>query len=338
VAQERYGAPAEVLRLTEVEEPVPGPRDVLVRVHSVALAGDDWHLTRGLPYVARLDLGLRRPKAPVPGRDLAGVVTAVGSEVTRFAAGDEVFGWHPGALAEYAAVPVDALMAKPPRLSMPEAAALPTSGMTALQAVRDKAAVAAADEVLVIGASGGVGTLAVQLAAATGAHVTGVCSSGNADLVRSLGARAVIDYAATDLERLERRYDVIVDMVGAVSLAGLRRALSSAGTLVMVGGSGGRWLKGTGRWVRAMAISPLTRQRLRPLIHSDRRADLAALSELVQAGRLKPVVTRSFPLDRLHDAIGHFEAGHARGKLVITMPEGTGPGAGSRPAELAARR
>ncbi len=315
-----------------------GDRDVLVRVLAVALAGDDWHLTSGLPYVARLDLGLLRPKAPVPGRDLAGIIESVGSAVTRFGPGDAVYGWQPGALAERLAVSENTLAAKPPSLTFAEAAAVPTCGMTALQAVHQKGRVAAGDRVLVIGASGGVGTFAVQLARTAGAHVTGVCSAGNAALVRSLGASEVIDYTATDMSHLKRRYDLIVDMVGALSLGTLRGALAPGGTLVMVGGSGGRLLKGTGRWLRALALSPFTRQRLRPLIHADRTSDLTELSRMIRSGQLRPIVTGTFPLGRLHDAMNRYAAGHARGKVVIDLTDSQAAVAGERPEELSARR
>lgn len=318
VVQRRYGPPAEVLSFEEVADPVPAEGEVLVRVRATSVAGDDWHLMRGEPYVARLETGLRKPKRLVPGTDLAGTVEAVGPGVSEPIVGEEVFGWCEGAFAELAAVPASQLVRKPEGLSFEEAATLPVCGFTALQAVRDKGGTHAGKQVLVLGASGGVGTLAVQIAAASGAEVTGVCGVANAELVRSLGARRVIDYAVEDFAADAERYDLIVDLVGNRSLAACRRALRPAGTLVLVGGSGGRWFKGTDRFLKAAILSVFSRQKLTPLIHKDRREDLAALREMVEAGQLRPVLSATYPLAEAIAAIDHFRAGHGRGKVAIT--------------------
>lgn len=329
VVQERYGPPDEVLTLREIDRPAIGDRDVLVRVRASAVAGDDWHLMRGLPYVARLATGLRRPKSRVPGREVAGEVEAVGRGVTELQPGDEVFGWCDGAFAEFASTPEDTLAPKPANLTFEEAAVVPISGFTALQAVRDAGALQPGQSVLIIGASGGVGTFAVQIARAFGAEVTGVCSGRNAELVRSLGADHVIDYTTRDFTRDGKSYDLIVDLVGNRPLTALRRALEPRGTLVMVSGTGGRLFKGTDRFLRGLALSPFVSQRLRPLIHEDRRDDLLALTELVEAGEVSPVISARYPLAGVAEAIAHFEEGHATGKIAITVR-----GAGNaRPSE-----
>lgn len=325
IVQEAYGPPDEVLELREVDAPRATGDRVLVRVHAAAIAGDDWHIMRGQPYAARVATGLRRPKALGPGRDLAGVVEAVGPGVRRFAAGDRVFGFveeepgRPGALAELACVPEDALAPVPAGLGLEEAAAVPVSAMTALQAVRDKAEVAEGHRVLVVGASGGVGTFAVQIARAYGAHVTGVCSAANADLVRSLGADEVLDYRRTDPTRPGRPYDAVVDLVGDRTLSEWRRALTPNGVLVLVGGTGGRFFKGTHRWLAALAISPVVGQRFRPLVHRDDGDDLRLVGRLIEAGKVRPVVSARYPLEEVRGAIRHFEAGHATGKVVVTV-------------------
>lgn len=320
IVQDTYGAPDEVLELRELELPEMADDEVLVRVRAAAVAGDDWHLMRGLPYVARLTTGMRAPKHRVPGTDLAGRVEAVGRDVTRFEPGDEVFGWSAGAFAEYATVPEQALLRKPESLTLEEAAAIPGSALTALQALRDKGGVTPGHDVLVIGASGGVGSFAVQLGKALGATVTGVCSTANVDLVRSLGADRVVDYVREDFAAAGPAYDVIVDLVGDRTLKDLRRALREDGTLVMVGGTGGRWFKGTDRWLRAMIVSPFVGQRLVPLVHADRPEDLADVREFVEAGELKPLLSARYPLSRVTEAIRHTEGRHGRGKVVVTMP------------------
>lgn len=319
VIQDRYGPADEVLEVGEIERPSPSADEVLVRVRATAVAGDDWHLMQGLPYVARLEAGIRKPKRRVPGRDVAGSVEAVGDRVDGFRPGDEVFGWFEGAFAELAAVPAGALAPKPANLTFEEAAAVPISGFTALQALRDKGEVSEGDEVLVIGASGGVGTFAVQIAKSLGARVTGVCGAANAELVRELGADEVIDYRTKDFAADGSRFDVIVDLVGNRKLADLRRALAPDGRLVMVGGTGGRWFKGTQRWLSALAISPFIAQKLRPQIHSPSREDLEELARLLEAGELKPVISARYPLDKVSEAVGRFAGGHGRGKVAVTV-------------------
>ena len=319
IIREAYGSPDAVLELRDIDKPAITDDEVLVDVHAAAVAGDDWHLMQGRPYAARIATGLRRPKNRVPGRDVAGRVEAVGAAVTKLRAGDEVFGWCNGAHAEHVAVPAGQLARKPTPLTLEQAAVVPTSGFTALQAVRDVGRVEPGHQVLVIGASGGVGTFAVQIAKALGAAVTSVCSTTNTALVASLGADAVIDYTLEDFTQRPERYDVIIDLVGNRSLADMRRVLGPSGTLVLVGGTGGRWLKGTHRFAGALLVTPFVRQRLRPLIHRDRKTDLKTLRQLIEAGKVTPVVSAHYPLAEVPDAIRHFAQGHARGKVVITI-------------------
>ncbi len=319
IVQSAYGPPDQVLELRRIETPTIDPDQVLVQVHATAVAGDDSHLVRGWPYSARAATGLRRPRHRVPGRDLAGRVEAVGAAVTDLHPGDEVFGWCRGAFAEHAAVPVGQLAAKPANLTLEQAAVVPTSGSVALQAVRDVGRTRPGQHVLVIGASGGVGTFAVQVARAFGAVVTGVCSTTNTDLVRSLGAAHVIDYTLDDLSTGARRYDVIVDLVGDHPLADLRRALRPRGTLVLVGGGPGRWCRACPRSVGARALSPFVRQRLHPLGHRDLPMDLETLTQLIEAGAVTPVVSAHYPLAEVPDAIHHFAPRHGRGKVAITV-------------------
>lgn len=331
IVQEKYGAPDEVLGLREIDKPAVKDGAVLIRVCASAAAGDDWHLVRGLPYAARMATGLFKPKNRIPGRDVAGVVEAVGKNVTRFKPGDEVFGWCEGAFAEYAAVPADALALKPANLTLAEAAVVPISAFTALQALRDKGRIQPGQKVLIVGASGGVGTFAVQLAKALGAEVTGVCSTKNVELVRALGADHVVDYTREDFTAGAQRYDLIVDMVGNRSISACRRALAAAGTLVMVGSSGlsakpgqrlgwlDRCFMGVHRWIKALVLSPFVRHTLKPCVHVDSQEDLTALKELIEAGKVRPVISATYPLGKVHDAIRHFAAGHARGKVVIAV-------------------
>lgn len=319
VVQRRYGGPEE-LAVADVAAPTPGPGEVLVRVRAAGVDRGTWHLMVGLPLMIRPFLGLRGPRQPVPGRDVAGVVEAVGDGVTSVEVGDEVIGTARGSFAELATVPLTRLARKPAGLDFAAAATLPVSGLTALQAVRDVGRVRAGQQVLVIGASGGVGAYAVQIAAAYGAEVTAVCSAGKADLVRSLGAQHLLDYAHEEVDDEGPRFDVVLDIAGNRPLSVLRRALQPSGTLVIVGGEhGGRWLGGMHRQLWAAALSPLVRQRLTSLVSRERGEDMAVLAELVESGRLSPVVDRTYTLDEAAKALAHLEAGHVRGKVALTV-------------------
>jgi len=319
VVQHRYGPPA-VLESARADVPEVSDDDVLVRVHASSVHPGDYFLMTGEPHIVRLVFGLRRPRHAIPGSDLAGVVAAVGGNVRDLGPGDEVFGWSTaGTLAEYASVPAENLVRIPDNLSMVEAAAVPTSAFTALQALRDIARVQPGQKVLVTGASGGVGTFAIQIAKALGAEVTGVCSSSNVELVRSLGADHVVDYTRTDFTEASARYDVILDSVEAQSLAAVRRALTPTGTLIPNSGRGGRWLGPLGRIVKARVLSRFTPQTLRPFLSARKRADLLALSELLETGQLRSVVDRTYPLEEAADALGYVGTGHTRGKVVVTV-------------------
>ncbi|HWC42993.1 MAG TPA: NAD(P)-dependent alcohol dehydrogenase [Actinomycetota bacterium] len=323
VVQDTYGS-AETLELRDVPRPAPADGEVLVRVRAAGLDRGVWHVMTGLPYMVRLvvpTMGLRRPKAPIRGMDLAGQVEAVGRDVTRFRPGDAVFGWtQGGSYAEYAAVPSDQLVPMPANLSFEQAAAVPISGLAALQGIRDVGEVQAGQRVLVIGAAGGVGSFAVQLAKAAGAHVTGVAGTTQAELVRAIGADEVIDYTREDVTDGSRHWDLILDTAGHRSLSRLRRALSPAGTLVIVGSEvKGRLLGGFDRQLRAVALSRVVGQRLRMLSSTPRRDDLDTLRRLLEAGKVTPLLDRTFPLDQVRQAIGHLLAGGGRGKIVITV-------------------
>lgn len=318
IVQNRYGG-TETLATGQLPAPRPGKGEVLVRVAAAGVDRGTVHLMTGLPLAMRLATGLRRPRQPVPGRALAGVVEAVGEGVTRYRPGDPVFGTAGGSLAELAVCRERRLAPKPEGLTFEEAAAVPVSGPTALRAVR-AARVTAGQSVLVLGASGGVGSYAVQLAKAAGAHVTAVASAGKADLVRSLGADEVLDYVRTDITEVGGRFDAILDIAGNRPVAALRRVLAATGTLVIVGGEdGGRWLGGMGRPLGAAARSPFLRQRLVMLGAAEDGADLQTLADLVADGKLRPAVERVFDLDDAAKAIEHLEAGHARGKLVVRV-------------------
>jgi NADPH:quinone reductase-like Zn-dependent oxidoreductase len=293
-----------------------------VRVRAAGCGPDVWHFMAGMPYIARASIGLRGPKVPVRGWDVAGTVEAVGANVTRFAPGDEVMGTaEQGSFAELASTPADKLVAKPTALTFEEAAALPVSGVTALRAVRDEGRVRAGQRVLVIGASGGVGSLAVQIAKGFGATVTGVCSTAKADLVRSLGADDVIDYTREDFTDGSRRWDLIIDTAGRRPLSTLRRALTEKGTLVIVGGDGGgRWTGGFFRgMLRAPLVSLFVGQRLRGLATKIEQDDLVALTQLVEAGTLGAVIDRTYPLIEAPDAVRYLAQGHPAGKVVVTV-------------------
>jgi NADPH:quinone reductase-like Zn-dependent oxidoreductase len=320
IVQEAYGS-ADVLELRDIDQPEFADDEVLVRVHAAGVDRGVWHLMTGLAYPIRLaGYGLRAPKTPVPGMDMAGVVEAVGADVTRFRPGDEVFGIGKGAYAEYALAPENKLAPKPANLTFEQAAVVAISGSTALQALRDHGRVEPGQKVLIIGASGGVGTYAVQLAKAFGADVTGVCSTTKVDMVRSIGADHVIDYTRADFADGEQRYDVILDIGGNRSLSHLRRALTREGTLVLVGGEeGGRWLGGMDRQLRMLLLSPFVGQKLRSFVSKENHEDLIVLKELIEAGKVTPVIDRTYPLSEVPKAIRYMEQGKARGKVVITV-------------------
>ena len=321
IVQDRYGS-AEALEFRDIEEPKVGGNDVLVRVHAAGAGPDVWHLMTGMPYMARPVIGFRGPKIAVRGWDVAGTVEAVGANVTAFRPGDEVMGTaEEGSFAELAIARPENLVPKPANLTFEQAAAIPISGTTALRAVRDVGKVQPGQNVLVIGAAGGVGSLAAQIAKASGAKVTGVGSTSKMDLVRSIGADDVIDYTREDFADGVRRWDVIIDTAGRRPLSQLRRALTPKGTLVIVGGDGGgRWTGGFFRGVlRAPLVSLFVGQRLRGLASKVKQEDLVTLRELVEAGTLTPVIDRTYPLIEAPDAIRHLEEGHAAGKIVITV-------------------
>jgi NADPH:quinone reductase-like Zn-dependent oxidoreductase len=320
ITQSRYGTvPEDVMRLDHIARPGIAANEVLVQVRAAGLDRGTWHVMAGQPYLMRLlGFGLRGPRNRVPGLDVAGTVAAVGADVTRFAAGDEVFGIGRGSFAEYAAAREDTLARKPAALSFEQAAAVAVSGLTALQALRDAGRIQPGQKVLVIGASGGVGSYAVQLAKYFGAEVTGVCGTAKADLVRSIGADHVIDYTRADFADGQRRYDLILDIGGNSPLSRLRRALTRRGTLVIAGGEGDRWT-GVGRQLRALALSVLVRQRLTMCVSRHRQADLDTLRLLLEGGQVIPVVDRTYPLAETPEAIRRLHAGDARGKIVITV-------------------
>lgn len=318
IVQKEYGT-ADVLNVAEIERPVIGADEVLVEVRAAGLDRGTWHLMAGLPYAARLVAGLRAPKNPVPGLDVAGVVVAVGNEVTRFQPDDEVFGVSKGSFAEFAAAREDKLALKPSRLTFEQVAAVPVSGMTALRGLSDVGRLQAGQKVLIVGASGGVGSYAVQIAKALGAEVTGVCSTSKLDLVRSIGADHAIDYTKDDFADGKMQYDLILDVGGNSALPRLRRALTPKGTLVIVGGEGGgNWI-GMGRQLRALALSPFVGQRLTILGPKEHYTVLERLTELIENGQLVPVIEQTYPLSEMPDAMRQLVAGRARGKLVITV-------------------
>jgi NADPH:quinone reductase-like Zn-dependent oxidoreductase len=322
IVQDEYGtAPEDVLRLAEIDRPTVGDDEVLVRVAAASVDRGTWHVMAGVPYPIRLaGFGLRRPKGPNPGRSVAGTVESVGENVTGFEPGDEVYGTCDGSFAEYARAPRGRLAPKPANLSFEQAAAVPVSAFAALQAVRDHAQVQAGQRVLIVGASGGVGTFAVQIAKAFGAEVTGVCSTAKTGLVRALGADHVIDYTREDFADREHRYDAILDVGGNRRLSHLRRALTHDGTLVIVGGEkDGRWLGGVDRQIRALLLSPLVSQKLGTFVASETSRDLMALRELLEAGKIVPAIDRTYALSDVPAAIRYVIEGRARGKVVITV-------------------
>ena len=317
ITQSIYGS-ADVLTLTQVARPVPSAGQVLVRVRAAGVDRGAWHMMTGKPYLGRLAFGLRTPRNPVLGIEAAGTVVAVGAGVTRFTIGDEVYGFASGSFAEYAVAREERLAAKPTNLTFEEAAAVPISGATALQALTDAGRIQPGQTVLIFGESGGVGTYAVQIAKALGAEVTGVASTSKLDLVRSLGADHVLDYTRDDCADGTRRYDLVVDIAGNPTLSRLRRALTPTGTAVITGGEqGGSFSGGMNRQLRAVAISPLLRQRLTMFITKQRSSDLERLTQLIEDDQVTPSVDRTYPLHEARDAMRHLSAGDVRGKVVI---------------------
>ncbi|MEP6821691.1 MAG: NAD(P)-dependent alcohol dehydrogenase [Chthoniobacterales bacterium] len=317
--------PPDVLRFQEIEKPVPNDSQVLIKVRAASINPYDWHFMRGIPYVMRFEAGLRKPKDLRFGGDVAGQVEALGKNVTQFKPGDEVFGLCSGAFAEYC-LGRSKLALKPKNMSFEQAAAVPVAAVTALQALRDKGKIQPGQKVLINGASGGVGTFAVQIAKSFGANVTGVCSGRNAELVRSLGADRVIDYTKEDFSKGEERYDLIIDNVGTQPLSGFRRVLKANGRCVLIGGGGpeeGKWIGPMARPIKALFLSPFISQEVGMMIASVGPEDLSFLGDLMRAGKVTPVIDKTYSLRELPAAIEYLEKGHARGKVVITV--GSGP-------------
>jgi NADPH:quinone reductase-like Zn-dependent oxidoreductase len=320
IVQDEYGS-AAVLELRDIDRPKIGDSEALVRVHAAGVNPADWAIVSGLPYIARPVYGLRKPKNAVRGTDVAGTIEAVGTGVTRLRPGDEVFGWCGGlggAFAEYAAASEDALAPKPANLTFEQAAAVPMAGLVALQALRDHGGVRAGQKVLINGASGGIGTFAVQIAKALGAEVTGVCSTRNAGMVRSIGADHVIDYTQEDFTQNDQHYDFILDNVANHSLSELRGALAPMGTLVPNGGGfDNHWFANGGRVIGAHVLNRFVGHRLRPFLLSPKSEDLVVLKDLIEAGKVTPVIDRTYPLSDVPEAIRYLEGGHTQGKVVI---------------------
>jgi NADPH:quinone reductase-like Zn-dependent oxidoreductase len=314
-----YGS-ATVLALRDVAKPVPSDSQILVRVHAAAVNALDWHVMRGVPYLARSVMGLRRPKDVRMGVDFAGTVEAVGRSVTRFQPGDRVFGGSTGAFAQYLAVSeADGVAAIPVGVTFEQAAAIPVAAVTALQALRDQADLQPGQQVLINGASGGVGTFMVQIARTMSVEVTGVAGTRNLDMVRSLGAQHVIDYTREDFTERPERYDVVIDNVGTRSLSAFRKVLKPHGKYILVGGGTGKWADPFPRIIRMKLVAPFAQQDLRFFIAQLNPADLTLLAELVRAGEVTPVIDRTYPLDEIRTAVDYVDAGHARAKVVITV-------------------
>lgn len=318
IVYDRYGSP-DVLRYEEVDRPVPGDGEVLIRVRAAALNPIDWHFMRGAPYGFRFMSGLTRPKATRLGMDMAGRVEAVGAKVTRWKPADEVFGAGRGAFAEFACVPESQLAMKPAHVSFEQAASSPVAGLTALQGLRDKGHLQAGQKVLINGASGGVGTFAVQIAKALGADVTGVCSTRNVEMVRGLGADRVMDYTREDFTASGERWDVILDCIGNHALSACRRALSGEGICVLVGAPSGRWIAPMGRFLGARVTSKFSAKKLTPVLATPTHEDLERIAGMMESGKVTPVVDRRYRLSEAPEGIRYLEEGHARGKVVIAV-------------------
>ena len=324
IVQERFGSPGEVLSLEEVDRPTAGDDEVLVRVRAASIHVGDVYMIEGLPNVMRPAFKALRAKNGVPGTDISGTVEAVGKNVTRFRTGEAVFGWCKGAFAEFAATSEDTLAAEPDNLTFQQASAIGVSAMTALQALRDHGNVVAGQKVLVVGASGGVGTFAVQIAKSLGAEVTGVCSTRNLDLVRSLGADHVIDYTQEDFTQCDEKYDLILDNIGNHSLSDTRRPLARHGILLANGTPIHGWFGGLGHIAKAMVASLFVKKQGRPFVSLPTSEDLAALKELAERGEITPVIDRTFPLDAAPEAIRHVGQRHAQGTTVIVIDQEEG--------------
>ena len=321
IVYREYGPP-DVIRVEQVEKPLPNENQVLIKVRAAAANPLDWHYVRGIPYLVRIGSGLLKPNSARLGVDVAGEVVAVGSNVTQFKPGDEVFGTGPGAFAEYVRASQNKIVLKPANLTFEQAASVPVAALTALQGLRDKGKIHSGQRVLINGASGGVGTFAVQIAKSYGAEVTGVCSTRNVEMVRSIGADHVIDYTKEDFTRSAQRYDIIYDTVGNHSFSELGRALVPNGIAVLIGGggpNGGRWIGPMADPIKAFLRSPFSSQKFVFFIADIRKDDLALLRHLMETGKVKPVIDRTYPLTQVPEAIRYLEQGHARGKVVITL-------------------
>ena len=318
----RYGPP-DVVRIEDVDKPVPKDNEVLIKVRAAALNPLDWHGMRGSPYIMRLAGGLRNPKDARLGFDVAGEIEAVGKNVTQFKPGDEVFGMCRGSFAEYACASESSafsvLAMKPPKATFEQAAAIPMAGLTALQGLRDKGQIQKGQKVLINGAAGGVGTFAVQIARSFGADVTGVCSARNGEMVRSLGADRVVDYTREDFTRSPERYDLLFDCAGSRSLSEYRRVLNPKGALVVVTGPDGYWLGPLTRFISALVMAPFASQRLVPFVAKAAKEDLTTMSDLTETGKVTPVIDKRYRFIEIADALGYLEQGHARGKVVIAL-------------------
>lgn len=318
ILQSEYGTP-DVLELRDVPTPEAAPDEVLIEVRAAGVNWADWSMVRGMPYLMRLGYGLRRPRNGARGTDVAGVIAGAGGRVSEFDVGDEVLGWCKGSFAEFVCAKESNLVSKPPGLSFEEAAATPMAGMVALQALRDVADLKPGQKVLVNGASGGIGTFAVQIAKSMGADVTGVCSSHNIEMVRTLGADRVVDYTTTDFTLGDERFDVILDIADRHSIAERRRVMTEHGTLIPNSGRGGPWFGSVGRIIGARLLSPFVGQRLKPFLSLGKKEDLESLVRLIQAGKVSPVVGRTFSLGEVPEAVDYVGKGHVRGKAVVVI-------------------
>lgn len=318
IVYRQYGS-TDVLKYEDVERPTPKEAEVLLKVRAAGVNPLDWHFMRGTPYVVRAMTGLRKPRTPRLGADVAGVVEVVGRNVTQFKPGDEVFGSCRGAFAEYACMSESAVVTKPANVTFEQAGSVAIAAFTALQGLRDKGHLQAGQKVLVNGAAGGVGTFGVQIAKAFGAEVTGVCSTRNVEMVRSIGADHVVDYTQEDFTRSGRRYDLILDAIGNHSLTEYRRSLNPKGTCVMVGGPSGRWKMGFWGSIGALLFSRIVSQNFVVCLAKRSKEDLAVMRDLMEAGKVRPVIDRRYRLSEVPEALRYSEEGHARGKVVITM-------------------